>query len=96
MPPRVQPCALLFTDQYKRRAANFLKPRPALRSTYLKTLQLLHASPAHPYPRLRALRGKLEGLHSVSITVAYRITLELLIQDPQIITVNGGEHDAVY
>lgn len=82
MPPRVQPCALLFTDQYKRRAANFLKPRPALRSTYLKTLQLLHASPAHPYPRLRALRSKLEGLHSVSINVAYRITLELLTQDP--------------
>lgn len=82
MPPPVQPCALLFTDQYKLRAANFLKPRPALRSTYLKTLQRLHANPAHPYPRLRGLRGKLEGLHSVSINVAYRITLELLIQDP--------------
>ena len=91
-----QPYALLFTDQYNRRAARFLKQHPALRSTYLKTLQLLQANPAHPSLRLHALRGKLEGLHSVSINVSYRITLELLIQDHQIIPVNVGDHDAVY
>lgn len=91
-----QPYALLFTDQYNRRAAKFLKQHPALRSTYLKTLQLLQANPAHPSLRLHALRGKLEGLHSVSINVSYRITLELLIQDHQIIPVNVGDHDAVY
>ena len=90
-----QPYALLFTDQYNRRAAKFLKQHPALRSTYLKTLQLLQANPAHPSLRLHALRGKLEGLHSVSINVSYRITLELLIQDHQIIPVNVGDHDAV-
>ncbi len=91
-----QPYALLFTDQYNRRAAKFLKQHPALRSTYLKTLQLLQANPAHPSLRLHALRGKLEGLHSVSINVSSRITLELLIQDQQIIPVNVGDHDAVY
>ena len=95
-PQDVQPYALLFTDQYNRRAAKFLKQHPALRSTYLKTLQLLQANPAHPSLRLHALRGKLEGLHSVSINVSYRITLELLIQDHQIIPVNVGDHDAVY
>lgn len=90
-----QPYALLFTDQYNRRAAKFLKQHPALRNTYLKTLQLLQANPAHPSLRLHALRGKLEGLHSVSINVSYRITLELLIQDHQIIPVNVGDLDAV-
>ena len=95
-PPHIQPYALLFTDQYYRWAARFLKQHPELRSTYLKTLQLLQANPAHPSLRLHALRGKLEGLHSVSINVSYRITLELLIQDHQIIPVNVGDHDAVY
>lgn len=90
------PFALLFTAHYNRRAAKFLGQHPDLRSTYLKTLQLLAANPAHPSLRLHALRGKFDGLHSVSINLSYRITLELLIQDQQIIPVNVGDHDAVY
>ena len=90
------PYAVLFTDQYNRRAAKFLKLHPELRATYRKTLLLLEANPHHPSLRLRALHGKLEGLHSVSVNLSYRITLELLIQDPQIIPVNVGDHDAVY
>ncbi|MFZ2392691.1 MAG: hypothetical protein WBI05_07105 [Rhodoferax sp.] len=90
------PFFLLFTEQYNRRAAKFLKQHPELRSTYLKTLQLLEANPAHPSLRLHALRGKFDGLHSVSINLSYRITLELLIQNQQIIPVNVGDHDAVY
>ena len=39
---------------------------------------------------------KPDGLHSVSINLSYRITLELLIQDQKIIPVNVGDHDAVY
>jgi plasmid maintenance system killer protein len=46
--------------------------------------------------RLHALAGKHQGLHSVSINLSYRITLELLIKDEQIIPINVGEHDAVY
>jgi len=90
------PYALVFTAQYNRRAAKFLKLHPALRTNYLKTLLLLEANPHHPSLRLHALHGKLEGLHSVSINLPYRITLELLIQDQQIIPVNMGDHDAVY
>ena len=40
--------------------------------------------------------GRLDGLHSVSINLSFRITLELLIRDGQIIPVNVGDHDAVY
>ena len=87
---------LVFTEQYTRRAALFLKRHPNLRQHYLKTLQLLEANPAHPSLRLHALKGKHHGLHSVSINLSYRITLELLIQDRQIIPVNVGDHDAVY
>jgi mRNA-degrading endonuclease YafQ of YafQ-DinJ toxin-antitoxin module len=90
------PYALVFTEQYNRRAAQFLKQHPDLRQQYLKTLQLLAANPHHPSLCLHSLRGRHEGLHSVSINLSYRITLELLIQDQKIIPVNVGGHDAVY
>ncbi|MDP2823097.1 MAG: plasmid stabilization protein [Sulfuritalea sp.] len=87
---------LIFTEHYAKRATHFLKRHPDLRQHYLKTLQLLEANPHHPSLRLHPLRGKHEGLHSVSINLSYRITLELLIQDQQIIPVNVVDHDAVY
>jgi mRNA-degrading endonuclease YafQ of YafQ-DinJ toxin-antitoxin module len=87
---------LVFTDAYDRRAVRWLKRHPDLRQQYLKTLQLLEANPFHPSLRLHALSGRLAGVHSVSINLSYRITLELLIQDERIIPVNVGDHDAVY
>lgn len=90
------PFALVFTEQYNRRAANFLKRHPDMRKQYLKALQVLEANPTHPSLRIHQLRGKLHGLHSVSINLSYRITLVLLIQDGQIIPVNVGDHDGVY
>lgn len=87
---------LVFTEQYKRKEIKFLKRHPALRQTYVKTLQLLEANPNHPSLRLHPLQGKHQGLHSVSINLSCRITLELLIQDKRIIPVNVGDHDAVY
>ena len=87
---------LIFTEQYDKRAVRFLKRHPDLQKQYLKTLQLLEINPHHPSLRLHALAGRLDGLHSVSINLSYRITLELLIRDEQIIPVNVGDHDAVY
>ena len=87
---------LIFTEQYVKRAARFLKRHPDLGKQYLKTLQLLELNPHHPSLRLHPLSGKLQALHSVSINLSYRITLALLIQDEQIIPVNVGDHDAVY
>ena len=87
---------LVFTDQYNRRAARFLKRHPQLREVYRKTLLLLQANPHHPSLRLHALGGKLQGLHSVSINLSYRITLELIIREHQIVPINVGDHDAVY
>ena len=87
---------LVFTDQYNRRAARFLKRHPQTRPQYRKMLLLLQANPHHPSLRLHALGGKLSGLHSVAINLSYRITLELLLRDRQIVPINVGDHDAVY
>jgi mRNA-degrading endonuclease YafQ of YafQ-DinJ toxin-antitoxin module len=90
------PFSLLFTDAYMRRALRFIKLHPELRNQYAKTLALLELNPHHPSLRLHALSGKLAGMHSVSINLSYRITLELLIEDNKIIPLNVGDHDAVY
>ena len=87
---------LIFTEQYEKRAARFLKRHPKLEKQYLKTLQLLEMNPHHPSLRLHSLSGRLAGLHSVSINLAHRITLELLITEAEIVPVNIGDHDTVY
>ena len=87
---------LVFTDQYNRRAARFLKMHPDAESQYSKTLLLLEANPHHPSLRLHALKGKLKGLHSVSINLSHRITLELVITASQIVPINVGDHDQTY
>lgn len=89
------PYTLVFTDAYMRRIVRFLQRHPELSKPCAKTLALLELNPHHPSLRLHALSGKLTELHSVSINLSYRITLELRIQDQQIIPVNAGDHDAV-
>ncbi|MBC8519247.1 MAG: plasmid stabilization protein [Gammaproteobacteria bacterium] len=88
--------SLVFSESYSRRARKLLKKHPELRSQYLKTLQLLELDPYHRSLRLHALEGRLAGVHSVSINISYRITLEFLVDDHEIIPVNVGTHDDVY
>ena len=87
---------LVFTEQYNRRAARFLKRHPEVTTQYAKTLQLLEINPHHPSLRLHRLQGKLAGLHSVSINLSYRVTLVLLVTQTQIVPVHVGSHDDVY
>lgn len=88
--------SLVYTEQYDRRALRFIKRHPDLKKQYLKTLQLLEINPSHPSLRLHPLQGKLKHLHSVSINMSYRITLELMISDEQIILINVGDHQSIY
>lgn len=87
---------LLYTKAYLERAAKFVKKHPELTPQYEKVLRLLELNPHHPSLRLHPLMGSLQGLHSVSVNISYRITLELLIEDKRIILVNVGSHDEVY
>jgi len=86
---------LVFTEQYNRRAARFLKRHPDAIGQYTKTLNLLEANPHHPSLRLHALKGRLSGLHGVSINLSYRITIEMLLTESEIVPINVGDHDEV-
>jgi mRNA-degrading endonuclease YafQ of YafQ-DinJ toxin-antitoxin module len=87
---------LIFTEQYNKRAAKFLKRHPDVQTQYAKTLELLMLNPHHPSLRLHRLSGRLEGLQSISINLKYRITIEMIITDSEIVLINVGDHDVVY
>jgi len=87
---------LIFTDQYNRRAAKFLKRHPDVEIQYAKTLELLGLNPHHPSLRLHGLLGRLDGLQRISINLKYRVTIEMIITENEIVLINVGDHDAVY
>ncbi|QFR49583.1 type II toxin-antitoxin system mRNA interferase toxin, RelE/StbE family [Sulfurimonas lithotrophica] len=87
---------LIFTEQYEKRLRKFIKKHPEVLSQYEKTIKLLEVNPHHPSLRLHKLSGKLSDLHSVSINISYRITLELIFTKKEIIPVEIGSHDEVY
>jgi len=85
---------LIFTEQYNRRAAKFLKRHPHVESQYAKTLELLELNPHHPSLRLHGLSGRLDGLQSISINLKYRVTIEVIITESELVLINVGDHDA--
>jgi len=87
---------IIYTPGYNKRAARFIRKHPELITQYEKTLKLLEINPFHPSLRLHRLKGRLSELHSISINISYRITLELVIQDQDIIPIDVGGHDEVY
>jgi len=87
---------IIYPQSYIKRARNFIKKHPEILCQYEKTLKLLELNPHHPSLRLHPLKGKLKGLHSVSVNFSYRITLELIIKDQTIILINIGTHEEVY
>lgn len=86
---------IVITDDYRQRATHFLQRHPDLATRYFRTIELLEANPHHPSLRLHALRGRLSGLHSVSINLSYRITIEMEIREHEIVPVNVGAHEEV-
>jgi proteic killer suppression protein len=87
---------IFYTKSYNRRSARFIKKHPELIGQYEKTLRLLELDPFHPSLRLHKLKGRLSELHSVSINIGYRISIEFLLNEKTIIPINVGSHEDVY
>ncbi|MDD3463214.1 MAG: plasmid stabilization protein [Sulfurospirillaceae bacterium] len=67
-----------------------------MHSKYEKTLTLLSANPHHPSLRLHKLQGNLKAFYSVSLDLLYRIILDFIIVENEIILLDIGAHDDVY
>ncbi len=87
---------IIYTESYNKRAAKFIKKHPDLLSQYQKTLELLEMNPHHPSLRLHKLKGKLSELYSISINISYRISIDFIFENDQIIPIDVGSHDEIY
>jgi len=90
------PYTLIYPDSYIKRARKFLLKHTDIHRQYEKALKLLELDPYNPSLKTHKLEGRLQGLHSVSINMSYRIVLEIEIHKEDIILINIGNHDLVY
>jgi mRNA-degrading endonuclease YafQ of YafQ-DinJ toxin-antitoxin module len=87
---------ILTTPFYEKRLKTFQVKHPELKEKYIKTIKLLQVNPSHPSLRLHKLKGNLSDLYSASLNMQYRILLDFIIKDDQIILINIGDHDGMY
>ena len=88
--------SLVSTAYFDRRVIKFTRAHPELKKPLAKVLKNLESNPFQPSLRLHPLSGELEGLHAVSVTYAYRITLTLRVTKKEIVLLDIGSHDEVY
>ena len=87
---------IIVTDSYLKKLKKFLKKHPDILQRYSKTIEILELNPHHPSLRLHKLQGGLCEFCSVSINMDYRVIIDFIIQDNEIIPVDIGTHDDVY
>lgn len=87
---------IIQTDEYFKKLKKFIKKHPDVLDRYAKTIEILEIDPYHPSLRLHKLRGKLQEYYSVSITLQYRVVIDFIIKENEIIPIDIGAHDEVY
>ncbi len=79
-----------------RTAKKFFKIHPELKDRFQSIIEILRKDPKNTSLRIHRLGGKLKGLHAISLTYKYRITLIIRFTKKAIILVDIGSHDEVY
>jgi mRNA-degrading endonuclease YafQ of YafQ-DinJ toxin-antitoxin module len=87
---------LIFTHSYEEKAKKFLRKHPEIRNQYIKCLTLLELNPYHPSLRLHPFKTARFSGYSVSINLSYRISIEFLVTDNEVVLVNVGDHQDIY
>jgi mRNA-degrading endonuclease YafQ of YafQ-DinJ toxin-antitoxin module len=80
----------------KKFVKKFVKKHPDVLQRYIKTIEILEVDPFHPSLRLHKLQGQLGDYYSVSINMKYRVVIDFLISNNEIIPIDIGSHDEVY
>jgi addiction module RelE/StbE family toxin len=80
---------IFYSSNFKKQ---FKKLPLPIKKLSIKKERLFKDNPLHPSSRLHALKGKLEGLFSISITMNYRIIFKRM-ENGDIVFVSIGKHD---
>ena len=84
------------TPTFDKQLKKFARKHPDLKERLRKVFTTLERDPFEPELRLHPLKGVLQGLFAVSVTLNYRITLTLRITKKSILLIDIGSHDDVY
>jgi proteic killer suppression protein len=87
---------LVITDSYEKRLKRFLRRHPEMFERYGKAMKVLEIDPFHPSLRLHKLKGALREYWSVSMNLEYRVVIDFIVTDAEIIPIDIGTHDEVY
>ena len=87
---------ILYSYTYEEKVKRFLKKHPELLKQYKKTIELLELNPYHPSLRLHQFKTSSFQGHSISINLSYRISLEFIITEKEILLINIGDHQEIY
>jgi addiction module RelE/StbE family toxin len=87
---------IIRTDEYFKKLKKFIKKHPEALDRYIKAIELLEINPFHPSLRIHKLQGKLREYQSVSINMKYRIVIDFVLTEKEIIPIDIGTHDEVY
>ena len=87
---------IVRTDEYFKKLKRFIKKHPEVLDRYIKTIKLLEINPYHPALKLHKLKGTLKEYQSISINIKYRVVIDFIIKDNEIIPIDIGIHDEVY
>jgi addiction module RelE/StbE family toxin len=86
----------IITDEYKKRLKKFFKRHPDMIKRYEKAITILEIDPFHPSLRIHKLKGNLEEYFSISINMEYRIVIDFIVKNKEIIPIDVGSHNDVY
>jgi len=87
---------IIRTDEYFKKLKKFIKKHPEVLPKYIKMIELLEIDPYHTSLRLYKLQGKLRVYYSVSINMKYRVVIDFILKNNEIIPIDIGNHDEVY
>jgi mRNA-degrading endonuclease YafQ of YafQ-DinJ toxin-antitoxin module len=80
---------IFYSDDFEKQFLNLPKE---IQVISIKKEKIFRQNPIHPSLRLHSLKGKLSGLHSISITLNYRIIFKR-VENGDIIFISIGKHD---
>jgi mRNA-degrading endonuclease YafQ of YafQ-DinJ toxin-antitoxin module len=82
---------IVLTDEYQKIEKKFFNKHPELKEKYKKILKILKIDPFYPSLRLHKLKGS--NYYSISINMQYRLIIDFVIKDNEIIMINIGGHE---
>jgi addiction module RelE/StbE family toxin len=84
---------ITFSPTFQKKLKRFYRTDKKLISKIEKQLKLFQQNPRHPSLRLHKLKGEMNNVWSLSITMSFRL---LFVEDNEYYFFDMGEHSEIY